>query len=152
MTPTTTTETHKAPAYPRHPFGVADALCLVLLGLLLLVLALTTLVPALLGLTPYTVASDSMEPTLSRGDLIFIRPAELAELTEGNVIAFRYNGGVLTHRVWSVDLQAGTLRTRADAAPSLDPFTVTGQALLGRAVYKLPLLGYLNLWREETVS
>lgn len=150
MTPTTAHQDPKATA--RRPFGAADVLCLLALAVLLLVLALTALVPALLGLTPYTVASDSMEPTLSRGDLVFIRPAELGDIQAGNVIAFQYNGGVLTHRVWSVDLQGGTLRTRADAAPSLDPFTVHGQQLLGRAVYKLPLLGYLNLWQGEVAS
>lgn len=137
---------------PRRPFGAADAAWLLALGALLLVFLLAAPVPALLGLTPYTVASDSMEPTLSRGDLIYIRPAGLDEVAEGNVVAFQYNGNVLTHRVWSVDREAGSLRTRADASPSLDPFLVPADALVGKAVYKLPLLGYVNLWRGEATA
>ena len=147
---TTETPEQAVQTKSRRPFGVADGVCLLVLAALLLFFLLIVPVPALLGLTPYAVASDSMEPTLSRGDLIFVRPATLGDVAEGNVIVFQYDGSVMTHRVWSVEAGGDALRTRADASPSLDPFLVTGEELVGRAVYKLPLLGYLNLWREGT--
>lgn len=140
---TTALDKPKAPVRPR-PFGVLDGVCLLALLFLALLLALTALVPPVLGLTPYAVTSDSMSPTLRRGDLVFARPAGWDELEVGNVIVFQINGAVLTHRIYEMDREAGVLRTRADASPFLDPYQVEAGQILGRAVYKVPLLGFLG--------
>lgn len=140
------TTTEKAVKGAVRPFGLIDAVCLLLISGLLLCAVLLIAVPRFMGLTAYVVSSGSMEPTLRRGDLIFVRSAGFDEVEPGNVIAFQVGDAVLTHRVWAVDAGARTLRTRADASAFLDPFTVSEEALLGRAVYKLPLLGYPGLW------
>ena len=70
----------------------------VLLWLVILVAALyafTTIatrdnqnVSSLLGYTPLVVKSDSMAPTFSAGDLIFIKKCDTSTLKEGDIICF----------------------------------------------------------------
>lgn len=128
-----------------RPFGIPDALLLFLSGALLLLIFFSALLPRLLGYVPYAVTSDSMAPTLARGDLIFAAPVSLDELEGGEIVAFRTAGGAVTHRVYSVDAASRTLRTKADASIFLDASPVEEGDLLGRVVYKLPLLGYISL-------
>ena len=144
MTKTTPKRLLKA---PHHPFGPLDALFLYLAGALLLVLALAAVVPAIMGLTPYVVTSGSMEPTFSRGDLIYIQPiTSLEELSKDDIITFQSGDGVLTHRVYSIDDSSASLRTKADASVYLDPASVTADMLLGKPVYRIPLVGYVTLF------
>ena len=140
------TTTEKADKSAVRPFGAVDAVCLLVIAVLLLCAVLLLAVPRAMGLDTYVVTSGSMEPTLHRGDLIFVRKAGFDDVEPGNVIALRVGDAVLTHRVWEMDAAGRTLRTRADASAFLDPFTVTEDAILGRAVYRLPLLGYPGLW------
>lgn len=128
-----------------RPFGAADALLLFLSGALLLLIFFSALLPRLLGYVPYAVTSDSMAPALVRGDLIFAAPVVLEQLEGGEIVAFRTSGGAVTHRVYSVDRGMRALRTKADSSVFLDPSPVEEGDLLGRIVYKLPLLGYISL-------
>ena len=89
----------------------------VLLWLVILVAALyafTTIatrdnqnVSSLLGYTPLVVKSDSMAPTFSAGDLIFIKKCDTSTLKEGDIICFHTiidnEYALNTHRIQKID-------------------------------------------------
>ena len=66
-----------------------------------------TNVANLFGYTPLVVESDSMAPTFSAGDLIFIRKCDPAELKEGDIICFHTiienQYALNTHRIQNIE-------------------------------------------------
>ena len=66
-----------------------------------------TNVANLFGYTPLVVESDSMAPTFSAGDLIFIRKCDPTELKEGDIICFHTiienQYALNTHRIQSIE-------------------------------------------------
>lgn len=130
-------------------FGPLDAVFLYLFGALLLVLVLAAAAPAVLHLQPFVVTSGSMEPAFSRGDLIYTQAAAFDELSVGDVVTFQSDSGILTHRIYSIDLNTASLRTKADASPYLDPVSVTEDMVIGRPAYRIPLLGHITLFFQD---
>ena len=61
----------------------------------------------LFGYTPLTVQSDSMAPTFSAGDLIFIHTCDPSTLKEGDIICFHTiidnEYALNTHRIQSIE-------------------------------------------------
>lgn len=64
-------------------------------------------VSSLLGYTPMVVESDSMAPTFSKGDLIFIRKCDTSTLKEGDIICFHTiidnEYALNTHRIQKIE-------------------------------------------------
>lgn len=50
------------------------------------------------GFRPYILTSASMEPTISKGSLVFTKHTELDDVQEGDVIVYRSNGSLVLHR------------------------------------------------------
>lgn len=105
------------------------------------------------------VASNSMEPTISRGDLIFIKEASAYELKEGDIVVFEVPGPIrekynypstITHRVISVTLSGEGLafRTKGDNTGE-DPFTVLPTHVRGQVGQVVPYLGYVVLFLQS---
>ena len=64
-------------------------------------------VASILGYTPMVVESDSMAPTFSKGDLIFIHKCDTSKLKEGDIITFHTiidnEYALNTHRIQSIE-------------------------------------------------
>ncbi|WP_295648550.1 signal peptidase I [uncultured Dietzia sp.] len=114
------------------------------------VLAALVVVPRLAGATPYTVLTGSMEPTLSPGTLIVVKPVPATELRAGDVITFQTesdNPAVNTHRITQVVYDAqGTPRfqTQGDANNVTDRDLLVSGQIRGKYWYSVPYLGYAN--------
>lgn len=71
-------------------------------------------VASILGYTPMVVESDSMAPTFSKGDLIFIHKCDTSKLKEGDIITFHTiidnEYALNTHRIQSIE-SAGDVRS-----------------------------------------
>jgi len=84
-----------------------------------LILALTVLVPALLGYQRYVITSGSMTGTYDRGSLVFDKVVPTSSLRAGDVITFRPPGhaGLVTHRIHTLTSVDGkrVLTTKGDA-------------------------------------
>lgn len=114
----------------------------VLVGGLALVLLLA---PRLLGWQLETVLSGSMTPTLGVGSVAAIEPVDPAAVRPGDVITYRDGDHLTTHRV--VDVHAGAERsfvTKGDANEDNDPTAVEADAVVGRVLFDVPLLGHLT--------
>ena len=95
----------------------------------------------------YAVESPSMEPTLSVGDVIFVKDADFSALKPGDVITVRYydNSGFFTHRITKIDHNNGLVYTKGDANNEQDPKPAEAARVMGKLWFSLPLLGYISL-------
>ncbi|MFI6683191.1 signal peptidase I [Streptomyces sp. NPDC050485] len=102
------------------------------------------------GWSPSVIVSGSMEPSLSRGDVIAVRQVKATEVGGGAVIAFNdpSHGGQLTaHRAikrWHGD----SYETKGDANPKPDAGLVTPDRLKGVVAAVVPFVGATWLWLQ----
>lgn len=119
--------------------------------ILLVVIALPAVLHFIIPFTglgnSYVVLSDSMEPTMSAGDLIFVQDVPAKNVEEGDVVTFRYNPRepTTTHRVIGSRQLDGerAFRTQGDANDNPDPRLVTDKELVGKLVLHIPMYGYI---------
>ncbi|MGI5893413.1 MAG: signal peptidase I [Candidatus Merdivicinus sp.] len=99
----------------------------------------------LIGLTPYSVLSGSMEPTYHVGSLIYVEKVDPSEIEVGDPITFVLNEDlvVATHRVVEIDAENEHFYTKGDANENPDSAPVYYKNLLGRPVFTIPYLGYV---------
>jgi len=112
------------------------------LGFLIFVFAFLAFLLA--GYRTLVVISGSMSPFLNVGDVAVINVrTDLSDVRVGDVIAFYFGRNIVIHRVIQV-LNTSPIAyvTKGDANESPDPYRVSQNALLGRYVFKIPLLGY----------
>jgi signal peptidase I len=100
------------------------------------------------GAKGYAVTSPSMEDTLVRGDIVFVKAVSFEELKVGDVVTVRSTDGkyFFTHRVVGIDGENRTVTTKGDANNSDDPMPSEAERIVGKMWYKVPLLGYLSIF------
>lgn len=100
----------------------------------------------LLGYQVYNVISGSMEPTYSKGDLIYVKAVNPNEIRVGDPITFVANEQlvVATHRVIRVDSQNRCFYTKGDANETEDQKPVRFENVKGVPQFSIPLLGYVS--------
>jgi signal peptidase len=90
------------------------------------------------------VAGDSMQPTLSSGDLVVLRHQDTYH--EGDIVAFRLpkgelaEGAIVIHRVAGGTAQEGFI-TQGDNKERPDPWHPTKDDILGKKWLQLPGVG-----------
>ncbi|MCI6617159.1 signal peptidase I [Ruminococcus sp.] len=99
------------------------------------------------GAKGYAVTSDSMAETLHRGDLVFSKKAEFAELDVGDVVTVgsKELDEYFTHRIVAIDRDNQTVTTRGDNNPEDDPMPTHADRIVGKMWYSVPLLGYFSI-------
>lgn len=104
------------------------------------VTAMVLLLPGFFGIRPYVVYSGSMEPEIPTGAVVFTKEEDFSP-KEGDIITFRVNDAIVTHRV--IKNQNGICTTKGDANKTADPVSVEQSQIIGRVVFRLPYLGYV---------
>jgi signal peptidase I len=129
---------------------ILGTLSLVMLSTLL-ALVLWAAIPAIApGWTQFTLSSDSMRPSMERGDIVLTAPVPGASLGPADVVAFTdpARGDHIVHRIVE-RRDDGTFVTRGDAnlvadSSPLDPDRIAG---VGRIL--VPLVGFPAVWMVE---
>ena len=121
------------------PRRVARPKTSVIIWILLLPVILHTAFSAVPAAGSYAVLTSSMEPTIDAGDLVYTY--DTGNYEEGDVITYRHDGRLVTHRVAAAD--AGSFRTKGDANDSPDGYSVSEEMIVGEVVLHLPYLGRL---------
>ncbi len=103
------------------------------------------------------VLSGSMEPTISTGSVVFIKPN--SAYTIGDVITFMNRGDTnasipTTHRIVSVRAVEGSyiFTTKGDANNTPDVTEVPQDRVIGTVFFSIPLLGYLVSFAKTTLG
>jgi len=108
-------------------------------------------VPQVIGADEsYVVLSGSMEPVLSPGDVVIVDSS--GPVQNGDVITYRRPGDSVptTHRV--VGEVDGRYETKGDANEEADTGTVAPEAIIGKVVLTIPLIGHIILWANTPVG
>ena len=88
-----------------------------------------------------------MEPALKPNDLIVVEKATVAQIEQGDIIAFdsHMEMGIVAHRAIEVYEHDGDLviDTRGDNAENEDPWYVTDDDLIGKVKDVIPAVGIL---------
>lgn len=91
------------------------------------------------GYTSYIVVSNSMEPTIDRGSIIYVQATD--DYQPGDVITFVEDDRTITHRI--VGTTANGYLTKGDANDLRDEWHVTEQQIIGELIIVIPLYGYV---------
>ena len=59
--------------------------------------------PIFFGIKTFNIVSGSMEPQININDIVITKEIEENELKEGDVISFRQNSEVITHRIIKIE-------------------------------------------------
>jgi len=101
------------------------------------------------------VTTRSMEPTLSSGDLIYVKGVAPSDLKVGDVITFKpptkyISGTLITHRIVDISYETNEInfKTKGDNNPATDPWTVTTSDIIGRQTFVLKAIGTYFLWMQ----
>lgn len=127
-------------------------ICSVLSTVLVIVavlLAVALVGVRVVGYTPYTILSGSMEPTYHVGSLIYVKKVDTSTLEVGDPITFALSEDTIaTHRIVEVvpdeeDASVIRFRTKGDANETVDGALVHYKNVLGKPVFTIPYLGYV---------
>jgi signal peptidase len=122
-----------------------------LFALLLLSCALAAVGGAVMlwqdGYRVYAVRTGSMSPTYPTGSLVVAAPARGDVPQVGDVVTFRTQGGLVTHRVHGVD-DAG-VQTKGDANRTPDPWVLPPRNIVGQVMAGVADGGYLLVYLQQ---
>ncbi len=99
------------------------------------------------------IASGSMEKEISKGDVVIVEKIEDSydQLEEGQVIAYRYHGIIVVHRIVKILKEDGEyfVYTKGDANKDPDNYVVEEEMILGKVNIKIPFVGLPTVWLNE---
>ena len=109
-----------------------------------------------LGFRAYHVLSGSMEPELSKGDMVIVKAVPAEELQIGDIVTYYPTdeaGTTVTHRVVNTLMKDGQvlIETKGDAVDQTDPM-FPGDAVIGVVVFHIPLLGAAVAWIQTHLA
>lgn len=101
----------------------------------------------------YAVQSDSMQPAFGKGDVVFIRAVETADLRAGDVVTVQSTDGSMafTHRITRVDKGKNLIYTKGDNNPGDDTMPADMSLVEGRVWFSLPFLGTVSAALQSRV-
>lgn len=112
-----------------------------------LLLVWTGLTSFATGWNPIVITENSMQPTISPGDVLLIEDPEGVELGQRAVITYQQpagSGELITHRVVAVEPDG--LRTRGDANSTPDIETIDPSQVVGVTRMVVPYVGLPAVW------
>ncbi len=112
-------------------------------------------VPDIFGYKPMIVLSGSMETSINKGDLVFVKMTDTDKLKVDDVIAFRNEDDkVTTHRIVEIVRQDGDklFRTKGDANNTEDANLVKEKDVEGVYVGRIPGLGNVLIFIQQPIS
>ena len=112
---------------------------------------ITLLVSGVFKFQLIAIGSDSMHGTYDRGDAVLIEKLSATEIRENDILAFKKNGIIVTHRVVNIDKKDSRIifTTKGDAREEVDGFSTYGEDVIGRVVSKAKYIGFPTLWMNE---
>lgn len=108
-------------------------------------------VPDFAGYSPLIVLSDSMVPTIYDGDLIIVKKVDPQEVKVDDVISFKEDQAVITHRIIAMETtMLGKLQftTKGDANNTEDIKKVSEEDLVGEYILRVPGVGTVAMFLQ----
>ncbi len=125
-----------------------------------LIVVMSVFVALISGFFKYqllAVGSESMTPTILKGDAVMIRKLnseELRKLSIGDILAFKKSNIVLVHRIRKIINSKGELffRTKGDFNNFEDNFITKEEDAIGIVLFKVHQIGAPTVWLKELAN
>lgn len=124
---------------------------------ILLILFFTFFVAGFFPVTPVALLSNSMNPYIKRGDIVFVFKAnnqKIKEIKVGDIVEYQKDEKSVIHRVINIIEGSGgkrTFITKGDANQYEDSDPVEESQILGIAKFYMPYLGYPSVIFSEKI-
>lgn len=107
-------------------------------------------IPSFFGWKPFIVLSGSMESEIFPGDLAIVKDIGTEELKVNDVIAFRSEDIVVTHRIVEIKNENGAIKykTKGDNNNSQDVGDVLPEQVEGLYKFKISKMGNLAMFMQ----
>lgn len=111
-------------------------------------------VPSFFGWKPFIVLSGSMETQISVGDLVIVKEVDTSTLKKGDIIAFRENDIVITHRIDDIITEDDKVKyiTKGDNNNTRDEGTVLPEQVEGIFICNISGLGNLAIFIQTPIG
>lgn len=93
------------------------------------------------AIIPFRIVSNSMNPSIKVNDIVIIKRENGERFMTGDIIAFKAAGVVVVHRIHS--MEEGQIFTKGDHNNAQDPFVLNTEEIIGKAIFRIPLIGYV---------
>ena len=117
---------------------------------IIIVIVLIVIIVLVSGITRFyalTVGSNSMDDTISMGDIVIV-DKNRDKYNENDIIAYKYKNKIIIHRI--VNIEDNYCQTKGDNNESLDEWKVSYDDIVGVVCFKIKYLGWptikLNQW------
>lgn len=96
-------------------------------------------IPDFLGFKSFVIVSESMEPTIRKGDAIFVKKVSQEELKVNDIISFQDGDSVNTHRIIGITQDNGQTQytTKGDNNKKEDKEKVIYERIEGKYEFKI---------------
>lgn len=124
---------------------VCDRLAYIILFVIVLTVS-PFLVPKVFGFQAYGILSNSMEPEIMTGSLVYVKACNAESIEVQDIITFETsvkNKNAATHRVVAKNEETKTLITKGDHNEDVDTTAVRYDNVIGKVVKSIPVLGYM---------
>ena len=133
---------------------VASNFAVFLLAGILAGAVLLVTVPRLVGVTPFTILSGSMQPTFAVGDVVLDERVRPEQARPGDVVTFTdptREGATVTHRVERLTRDGAQVHfvTRGDANTASEKWAVAADGTIGRVRMHVPKIGWALQWARS---
>jgi signal peptidase I len=100
-------------------------------------------IPSFFGYKPFTVLSNSMQPSFSAGDMVFVKDKPASEIEVNDVITFKEGERkLITHRI--VEQTKQGFVTKGDNNNVIDSEIVAPDDVVGTHAFTIPKAGYVS--------
>lgn len=104
------------------------------------------------GVKALNVLTGSMEPTIKKGSLVFVKETPLKDFVVSDIVCYRPNDGTskVTHRVVEIN-ENNELITQGDANNAKDPGTVSEKELVGKVIFQISYIGSILFFLKKNI-
>lgn len=104
-----------------------------------------TIVLRIIGIKSFAIKTESMLPTLSVDDMVYVMSTSFNDIKSGDIITYVIDEGTtITHRVVAVNSDDKTVVTQGDNNQYPDIAPVEEENIIGKMIFKIPKLGKLD--------
>lgn len=114
-----------------------------------LIIVIVMLLSGIFNTSIISVASDSMNPIIKRGDAVIVHKyKDSREVKKGDIIAFSNKLGInVVHRINTINDEKYI--TKGDANNTIDDEVLNYSSIRGKVILRLPYIGYPSIWLNE---
>jgi len=109
--------------------------------------------PDIFGIKTFSIISGSMRPTININDIIIVKQCEERDLKKGDIISFKVDDEIITHRIVLIENIDGktVYSTKGDDNNVIDTKNVEYNQIEGKYIGKIPRVGKILKFLKNKV-